>query len=450
MIVFRKRLILWLIKAYMKKWGKTIFIYFVAGLFIFFILRFISGVFSRLPFDKRETIGIVGSYTVDNLPGQILSQISYGLTRANEDGTASPLAAEKWKIINNGKVYVFYLKKDIYFSDGTNLTSDLIRYNFSDVAVEHPNKYTIVFKLKDNYSPFLITVSRPIFKKGFNGIGEYRIKNIRLNGNFVESLDLAGRRGQKAIAYQFYPTAASVKDAFILGEISGIQGLADIQFRNTGFDKFKNTEVKKSVDYRKLVTLFYNNRNDLVSSKNLREALSFSIPDSFEEGIRNSTPLSPLSFAAQKGLAVYNQDLSHAKLLLDKAKSASPGAELSLTLDTLSRFEPAAKKISKIWESLGIKVKVQVVDKIPQNFQVFLGEFNVSLDPDQYVLWHSEQTTNITHYVNLRIDKILEDGRKEVDIEKRKTIYADFQKFIFADPPAAFLYFPYTYEVTRK
>ena len=71
-------------------------------------------------------------------------------------------------------------------------------------------------------------------------------------------------------------------------------------------------------------------------------------------------------------------------------------------------------------------------------------------DVDQYALWHSDQPNNITRYVNLRVDKLLEDGRKEMDLEKRKLIYADFQKFIQADPPASFLFFPYIYNVTRK
>lgn len=433
----------------MKRWGRTILIYFLGGLLTFFFMRMLFGVFVNLPFEKKEIIGMVGAYTTDDLPKSILSQISYGLTQAQIDGAVRPGAAKKWQIINNGKVYVFYLKPDIYFSDGTNLTSDLIRYDFLDVEVQRPNKYTIVFKLKDNYSPFLITVSRPIFKKGFVGIGEYKVKKLKLNGNFVESLDLISKTRRKLVTYQFYPTVVSLKNAFVLGEVAKIVELPDIQFRSTTLADFKNANVVKKTNHEKLVTLFYNTRDNLASSKNLREALSISIPDNFTEGLRNPLPLSPFSFASKKGFS-HQQDLSRARLLLDKVKSASPSGKLSLTLDTLPRLEDTAKVIAKIWEALGISVKIRVVDSVPQKFQIFLGEFNVSVDPDQYVLWHSDQISNITHYANLRIDKILEDGRKEIDIEKRKAIYADFQKHILADPPASFLFFPYAYDVTRK
>ena len=77
-------------------------------------------------------------------------------------------------------------------------------------------------------------------------------------------------------------------------------------------------------------------------------------------------------------------------------------------------------------------------------------DFNLSKDPDQYPLWHSGEQTNITKYKNLRIDKLLEDGRKNVDFNTRITIYNDFQKYLIEDTPASFLYFPYEYELIRK
>ena len=87
---------------------------------------------------------------------------------------------------------------------------------------------------------------------------------------------------------------------------------------------------------------------------------------------------------------------------------------------------------------------------VPVNYQIFLGYFNVPSDPDQYTLWHSDQPTNITNYKNLRIDQLLEDGRRTLDTQKRIKIYADFQKYLLDDQPASFLYFPYEYKIVRK
>jgi len=77
--------------------------------------------------------------------------------------------------------------------------------------------------------------------------------------------------------------------------------------------------------------------------------------------------------------------------------------------------------------------------------------FQVPSDPDQYQFWQSTQEdTNITHYTNLKIDKLLEDGRKTLDKDTRKKIYADFQRYLVDDSPVIFLYFPKAYTVERK
>lgn len=451
MIEFRHRLITWLIKAYIKKWGKLILIYFAIGLIVFFVLRLIFGdIIGNLKTQSGETIGMVGAYELENLPPNILNKLSLGLTSVAKDGTIKPEIALKWKIGNNGKTYVFYLKTNIYFSDGTNLTSDLIQYNFTDVSVVRPNKYTIAYLLKDSYSPFLVTVSKPIFKKGLIGVSNHKIKDIKLNGNFVESIDLMSKKNER-ITYQFYPTTSALKTAFSLGDVSKIINIADVKFKDTTFYSFKSAKVDQKVNYNQLVTLFYNTSDQLLSSKTLREALSYTMPNEFSQGQRSHGPYPPFSYASQEVVGEHKQDLSHAKLLLDKAKDAGEVSnKISLTIETIPKYIDSAEKIVNIWKSININANVKTVDKVPQKFQIFLGEFNLPQDVDQYTLWHSDQESNITHYTNLRVDKLLEDGRKEVDIEKRKIIYADFQKFIQSDPPASFLFFPYTYDVERK
>lgn len=426
-------------------------IYFAIGLAVFFAsLLFFETFEEKLRILRTERIGMVGAYTPEDLPSDILYKISSGLTTMHKDGTARSDIASKWDITNNGKTYVFYLRSNVYFSDGKNLTSGDVRYNFADVSVERPDDYTIVYNLKDSYSPFLVTVSKPIFKKGFIGVSDHKARDIKLNGNFVEYIDLVGRDGDKVI-YQFYPTDSALKIAFALGEVTKIVDLIDVDFMNTTFYDFKNAKIDKRTDYKRLVTLFYNTKDKLLSSKALREALSYTIPDNFDKGERSFGPFPSFSFASQNGVDRRSQDLEHAKQLLDKAREAGEVSDkILLTIETLPKYIDVVERIANVWKNLDINTNIKTVDKVPQNFQIFLGEFNLPQDVDQYVLWHSGQLTNITGYTNLRVDKLLEDGRKEIGIEKRKKIYADFQKFIQSDPPASFLFFPYVYDVTRK
>jgi peptide/nickel transport system substrate-binding protein len=448
----RRRLIVWLLKAYLRKWRRTILISFGLGLLVFFLLKFVVNYFVPLmPFTQEETVGIVGAYSVDNLPSVILSKISQGLVVAGSDDLPKPDLAKSWEIQNNGKSYVFHLKDNVVFSDGTKLTSDSVQYNFADVQVERPNSKTIIFNLKSIYSPFLLTVARPVFKNGFVGVGDYKVSALNLNGSFVQSISLVANKGHnQEITYQFYPTEEALKTAFALGDVNEIIGVRSLDFDGKSLADFKRDSISKNINYSQLVTVFYNTADKDLSDKRLREALGYAMPDTFVSGQRNDGPFPPNSWVSEEGLTTYSQDFEHAKLLLGESVSSTGSSTLTLEVKALPEYAKLAEQIKTEWAKIGIKTNVKIVDSFPTSFQVFLGEFNVSKDPDQYSLWHSTQPNNITHYVNLRIDKLLEDGRQTVDVSARQKIYSDFQKYLLDDPPATFLYFPYEYTITRR
>lgn len=451
MIVFRRRLLYWLIKAYIKKWGRAILFCFFIGLLAFFFIRLIThSLFLRIPLGKKELIGMVGAYTLDNLPSSLLRELSSGLTYVSDDGLPKPDIAKSWKIYNEGKAYVFYLSQNRKFSNGKEVTAETINYNFSDAQVLRPNKHTIVFKLKESFAPFLVTVSRPIFNNGFAGLGKYEIKDLKLNGNFVASLTIAAISDPyKTKTYQFYPTLQALKTAYVLGEVTAAKGLLDTSFNKTSFTLFKNTQFLKKTNYDRLVTLFYNTTDTILSDKKVRSALSYAIPDDFSYGKRAHSPISPNSFFYAD---FYDRrtDLARARLLLLESNTASKSANLAFTIKVLPQYRRTANEIASVWKQIGITTKIEEVQSLPSVFQIFLGDFNVPRDPDQYTLWHSGQDNDITNYKNLRVDKLLEDGRKTMDISNRKKIYFDFQKYLLDDAPASFLYFPYEFEITRK
>lgn len=397
---------------------------------------------------STTSIGIIGTYTLDNIPTEISNRVSYGLIGIGNDGKPFPLAASSYKINDNGKTYQFRLKKGLHFSDGKKLTSSDVNYNFSDVLVERPSEDTIIFKLKSSYSPFLVTVSRPIFRNNFVGLGEYKIKNINLNGNFLDSIDLASTKNGSSLKYQFYPTENALKMALLLGEINYTDNISDPSVLGVSLSKFNNEKITKKVNYNKLVTLFYDTQNKNLSDKRLREALSYTLPNYFSQGERIHTPYPPNSWVSKEQSLTFAQDIDHARLLLDESNS-SGSAKLTIKFKTLKKYENIAKDIRNAWNKLGIKTEIETVEGLPFNFDVFLGEFYVSKDPDQYVLWHSSQQDNISHYKNLRIDKLLEDGRQVTDTTEREKIYSDFQKYLLDDPPASFLFFPYNYSVSK-
>lgn len=451
MIVFRRRLLFWLFKAYVRRWGKTILLSFVIGIAIFFLIRSLApALLSHVHGNKAQVIGVVGTPTVDRMPALITEKLSEGLTTLDEQGKPQPGIAKSWKVEDDGRRYTFYLDTSKTYSDGERITSFAVDYGFTDATFERPDEATIIFKLKDSYAPFLVTVSRPLFKKGYIGVGEYKVKKIVTNNDFLKEITLISRtKDSDSVTYKFYDTPEAVKTAYALGDINHIIGLSDAELVGKNFTEFPNTEVKRIVNHTKLVTVFYNTKDPVLSDKKLRDALSYALPTTFTSGERAVSMYSPAMWVYNTALEQKIQDFEHAEALLDAAQS-SGSASLTLEMKVLPKYEETAKTIAKEWEKLGITTTITAVQTPPQQFQIFLGDFAIQKDPDQYVLWHSTQPNNITHYDNKRIDKLLEDGRKTADLEAREKIYADFQRYFLDDAPVAFLYFPYEYEVTRR
>lgn len=456
MAVIRKRLIFWLIKAYIKKSGKTMLFSFFFGLFIFFALLLIGKYYSHIiPFSRTQTIGLVGAYTQDSLPTEITDKLSSGLTTVASNGAIEPGLASSWDVLDNGKVYRFHLKRNVHFSDGKEVTSQTVNYNFSDVTEEKPDKYTLVFRLSDSYAPFLITASRPIFDRGFSGVGDYRLQKINITSGFVQSLTLAPTKGdEETINYEFFPSENALKLAYLLGEITQAQGIDANTIGALNLQKFPNTKLTQVPDYTHLVTLFFNNHDSSLSNKNVRLALMYAVPTNFPEGQSAYLPYSPLSQYYDKDITPRAQNISYAQQLLQPSSTSSLSGQLkpptTLTIQTFPKYHAVAESIAKTWKNLGITTTIEDVNALPNQYQIFLGDFTIPQDPDQYTLWHSLGPDNITHYKNLRIDDLLEEGRETVDANKRKTIYDDFQKYLLDDAPAVFLYYPDEYTIMRK
>ncbi len=453
-MAINRRLIIWLIRAYVQKWGKAIFAFFILGLFFFFLLQtFVFSFISKITSENRETYGLVGTYSIDSLPLPLLQTVSRGLTTITPDGIAHPDLANTWQIKDSGKTYIFYLKKHLSFTDGTPFTTKQIAVSYANVRIEKLDDYTIAFHLQDSYAPFLVSVSRPLFKNGFVGLGPNVVKNVVLNGSFIQSLTISPAQNTGSTrVYQFYPTDDALKLALVLGEVSVAQNLSDNSFQHMSLNAFPNLQLSKTTDYTTLVTLFYNTTDRTLSDPKLREALSYTIPNTFSQGERAYSPLSPLSWAYQNNNH-HTLDYTHAKLLVEASLGTKTSSYPLFTISCLAKYEEIAHIIQASWKKIGLSAKIVVVPTVPpsSSFQIYLGDFHLPQDPDQYTLWHSYQENNITNLnKDVRIDKLLEDGRKIVNQSERVKIYSDFQKYLINDQPATFLYFPYSYTVKRK
>ncbi len=447
----RFRYYYWMITSIVKRYGLVILFAAVVGGLSF---TQASRIYKLLPKPKPTNyIGQVGLYTLTNLPKDIQDLVSQGLTELDHTGTPQPALALNWQVLDEGKTYIFTLKDNLFWQDGTPLTSHDINYSFQDVEIERPDDKVIIFKLKEAFSPFPGVVSQPIFKRStksyaqvyrvntITGTSEYSITKLKRSGNYIQELTIESKQDKKI--YRFFPTESQAITAFKLGEVDILEDINNLQ----DLQNWNNLDITTTQNNSRYVAVFFNTTNPDLSDKSIRQALTYAIQDKPNDQSRALSPISPDSWAYNPKVKPYEQSLSSAKELLSNINT-----DIEIELTTTINFVDLAESIKSSWEELGFTVKIRVSNAPDtQNFQTLLIGQQIPKDPDQYLLWHSTQkATNITGYQSPKVDKLLEDGRKELDQQKRKVIYQDFQRFLVEDTPAAFLYHLNNTTVTRK
>jgi len=427
-----------------RKYTRSLILGFFVGLALSFGFWKAYPIVSRTFTGPVDRIGMVGEFSPSALPLSIQDLVSSGLTDLAPDGSPRPSLAREWEATNSGKTFVFTLRDDVFWHNGKNIVAPDVNYNIRGVTLVPTGNRTLIAYLQYPYSPFPTLVSKPIFLPGLNGFGAYTIGKIQLNGENIRSLTLYPSQNKKGKPkrYTFYQTESQAALAYKLGEIDELTEMSS----TSAVGNWGSMTVTEHVKYDRVVTLYFNMRVSELSDKNVRQGLAYAIPElPFE---RAGSPISKTSWAYAKNVRNFAHNPVEAKKLLANTFLATTSAEL--TLSTFPSYLDIAQHIASKWTDLGIKTTVKVETSVPPDYQVLLSAQDLPPDPDQYPFWHSTQTaTNITGYVNVKIDKLLEDGRIELDQEKRKTIYADFQRRLVEDAPAIFLYYPKLYSITR-
>lgn len=208
---------------------------------------------------------------------------------------------------------------------------------------------------------------------------------------------------------------------------------------------FKNTNVRKAIN-------FATNKDAIIQNALLNYAYKIDspVPKEFTLKESNNSP--------------YTYDLEQSESLMKKAgfkkedglwtdKSGNK-ASFTLSVPSVQEFKDVAAILSEQWRKAGFAVKIKTYDlstftqKIirERDYDAILFGEAPGRALDLYAFWHSSQKDdpglNIAMYINKKADKILENLRKEQDINKRKVLLSDFEKIINEDAPALFLYSP--------
>lgn len=443
------RVFFWLINGLLKKYFRLIILSLVLGGLGFLIVTFLTPFLQKM-FVPRK-IGLVGHYNLVNLPDEIINRLSTGLTALDEQGQAYAYLTDDWQVSDDGKTYTFQLKDNLFWQNGDPLEATEINFDLEDVSVETKNNQ-ITFRLKEPFSPFPVLLAQPIFKQGLLGIGPYKVLRVQQNGQLLEAITLKSEND--SLTFKFYPTEETAKTALKLGEINELK-----TFYSCDMDESWQTylDINRQLATDQFVALFFNLNDPNLADKNLRQALAYATPKP-QDSSRALGPISPASWAYNPQVKRYDFNPDSANDLLAKFQEAgeeeaseSSKPSLDLTISTVPMFLDLAEDIKQKWQdSLDITIHIKTINSLNEDFQVLLVAQEIPPDPDQYSLWHSTQTTNITGLNSPKIDKLLEDGRKVANQKERKEIYLDFQRFLLEESPAVFLSHPYECTFLRK
>jgi len=436
-IRFKLELTLYYLK---KNW-----LYIIFGLIVsFLVINFrqqISVIYSKIS-RQREKIGIEGLYNLNTLPYEVASKISYGLTTNSDTNKyeTSPLV-KNLDIRQDNTQYIFELNSDIRWHKGKQFVANDINYKISGLNISSPDSTHLIIQSDTPFAPILSTLSQPLIKKNFDGLGQYKVTRYYYQDGYVKSIFL--KSPENSILYRFYQNENDLLSAFKIGEVDQVQLTSVPEELN----QWPNISITKEIQTdQKYIAIFINTNK--LSSKQLRQALAYATPKTTDLNERAISPISPTSWAYNADVKDYAYNPQKAKEFFEKNKIDS----ISLIYND-RRLLNMAEDIARNWESvLGIKVDLNIGTQIDtQNYDVILAYGSIPIDPDQYLFWHSTQSkTNLTKENNPRIDKLLEEGRQTFDQQERKKIYQEFQKILLEDCPVIFLKYPVIYTISRN
>ncbi len=478
----------WYIQGFIQKYAILLLISTVGGIVFFLVLpRFLSNV----SFWKKTTyIGRVGSFPLARLPRDIQEKVSYGLVQIAEDGQVVPALASSYQLEENGKAYRFALKPNMTWQDGKVVVPQDVTYVFSDIEIARSQNdimYRISTQKNDDAQPepflpssFPSLVSQPLFrqekskniffqeKNTIIGLGEYRIHRLLYRGPAIRELVLESAR--ERLIYRFYQTEHDAIVGFKHGDVDKLDLIQNIE----DLADWQTVTKVQQLHNDQYIGIFFNlgytdGTDQKYNNKLLRQALNYALqkPQGDE---RIASPIHKESWAylsSEEDFDRFEQDMNLAVDTLLKAQLQTP---LTIELKTIPSYTAKAETVKKSWEELGTmavaacqkagtgscennKIQVDIsISNVPDlsNFQVLLVGQQIPTDPDQYVLWHSTQSTNFTRYKNARVDKLLEDARKSTNREERRLYYQEFQRTVVKDSPVIFLEPIRTYSIEKK
>ncbi|MEB3851117.1 MAG: ABC transporter substrate-binding protein [Desulfurococcales archaeon] len=439
--------------------------------------------------DKITDLDPANAY--DFFTWEVLSNIMAGLVKYDPDtGKIVGDLATSWDVQEGGKVWVFHLRKDAKFADGTPCTArDVVRsvervmtikgdpsWLVTDFVekVEALDNYTVKFTLKTPASYFLALVATPPYfpvhpkyppknissDAIWGGCGPYKIQEWKRDEKLVlvpNPYYYGPKPKNDKVIIVFYKNAQALRSALESGEI-------DIAWRTLNPEDIEALKAKQGFKVVEIPGLFIRYvviRTSQPPTDNVlvRRALAAAVNRTEIAEVVYKGTVEPLYSLVPKGMWSHidafkkygDANITLARQLLQQA-GYSEDNKLHIELwytpthygDTESQL---AAILKQEWERTGmITVDVKSSEWSQYVSQLRSGQFMVSLlgwypdylDPDDYLTPFLMSTANSwtgTGYNNSQVDQLLKQAQTITDQAQREQIYKQVQQILADDVP---------------
>jgi peptide/nickel transport system substrate-binding protein len=433
-----------------------------------------------------------------------------------------PSLAATYTISDDGKVYTLSLRQNALWHDGTPVTARDVLFTFTtiqDPAANSPlaasfrgvnvsqiDEHTVSFTLSSPFAPFLSALTVGILpahvweevNPASLRLAEQNLSPVGSGPYAFDSYEKAKNGSILSYTLTRFPDyfeqpahIATLTARFYADQTAAVQAWENHEVDGLAFadavTAHQASTTKDSAVFQptlpQITALFFNTRNDVLSTKYTRFALASAIDKTAilgdtlsSEGRIVHTPVpqeylgapfeNPFPFSVEKAATFL--DTAGWKAGTDGMRTQGSGANqktLTLTLATVDQpeFVAVANRIAQAWTSLGITVTVKPVSVadmrtvIVQNhaFDAFLGSVLLGATADPYSFWHSSQTQagglNVAGWQHRQADAFITQARTQTNPDKRKEALTSFAKLLQEDMPAVFLAQPtYSYIVASR
>jgi peptide/nickel transport system substrate-binding protein len=352
-------------------------------------------------------------------------------------------------------------------------------------SVNAVDGYTVRVTLRQAYAPLLQlltveilpshlfnsgSVSQESFRKKPVGTGPFEFVSWEGDAITLAANDayFKGRPYLDRVVIKHLRDKTGAWSELLQGKVSVVTDLDPEDYRVIESDPRFETYSYLDVFY---YTVLLNNEDGLFSDPNIRQAVSLSLDRGkiIEESLSGWGDITTGPFIP--GTWPYNEDVTNGLYDLEKARTVLSGSGWSdsdgngvfdkngesltfeLLIDEGDLLKEAVGRSVK-WQlyEAGIKVDVITLDfqallqerLAPGDYQAALLQFNAAGDPDTFIslFWDSERigSSNLAKYVNPEVDRLIEFGRAEHDIDKRRESYRDIHRLIAEDAASVFLF----------